>query len=255
MKSFFECNISFREDGEDKDTKQVLLIDALSFTESEASIAKYFKDLNALNVISMNRVIFDDLVYAEGIEEYSWYEYKVKMRLDSGKDMSFRGLVADDSVKKATDQLIKYLEDSDGLTEITSIKQKQINDVILSKSDENFPEEEPVILSFDEHKDLTIRLEDLKELNSKLKESLGAESISFNKYKVRACIENKDFIIGKTLGKNINNTWTEDFVDEDTGDVVSIERHDPLVYSGTTIGKDDFQELLNSKEEFVVLKR
>lgn len=49
--------------------------------------------------------------------------------------------------------------------------------------------------------------------------------------------------IGKTLLKPILKTWTEDFVDEETGEVVQIERNEELVSAGTLITLDTITQI------------
>jgi len=45
-------------------------------------------------------------------------------------------------------------------------------------------------------------------------------------------------MLNKFLAKRVLRTWTEDFVDEDTGDVCSIERNEILFERGTLIDQD-----------------
>lgn len=49
--------------------------------------------------------------------------------------------------------------------------------------------------------------------------------------------------IGKTLLKPIVKTWTEDFVDEDTGEVVAIERSEILMQAGTRLTNDTIAQI------------
>lgn len=54
---------------------------------------------------------------------------------------------------------------------------------------------------------------------------------------------NPDEMIGKYLVHAAEKTWTEDFIDEDSGEVVSIERHEVLVTCGY-IDKEKLQEIM-----------
>jgi DNA-directed RNA polymerase subunit beta len=45
--------------------------------------------------------------------------------------------------------------------------------------------------------------------------------------------------IGRKLAARVLNTWHEDFVDEDTGEVVSIERNEIILDRDTIIDKDN----------------
>src|SRR6202789_1531108 len=55
--------------------------------------------------------------------------------------------------------------------------------------------------------------------------------------------------IGKKLGARVLRTWTEDFVDEDTGEVVSIERNEIVVERETILEEQHIERILNSKAE------
>jgi DNA-directed RNA polymerase subunit beta len=48
--------------------------------------------------------------------------------------------------------------------------------------------------------------------------------------------------IGRKLAARVLNTWHEDFVDEDTGEVVSIERNEIILDRDTVIDKDNVEK-------------
>ena len=52
--------------------------------------------------------------------------------------------------------------------------------------------------------------------------------------------------IGRKLAARVLKTWMEDFVDEDTGEVVSIERNEVLLERDTVIDEDNFSLILES---------
>lgn len=45
-------------------------------------------------------------------------------------------------------------------------------------------------------------------------------------------------MLNKYLAQRVLKTWTEDFIDEDTSEVVSIERNELLFQRGTLIDQD-----------------
>ena len=51
-------------------------------------------------------------------------------------------------------------------------------------------------------------------------------------------------MLGKYLPKPVLKTWTEDFLDEDTGETVSIERNEVIMQAGGEITQDKLQQLL-----------
>lgn len=57
--------------------------------------------------------------------------------------------------------------------------------------------------------------------------------------------DNKETLIGRTLARNVLKSWIEDFIDEDTGEVVSIERYEIIFDRHYTIEEGDYQTLLD----------
>ena len=51
------------------------------------------------------------------------------------------------------------------------------------------------------------------------------------------------------------NTWHEDFVDEDTGEVVSIERNEIVLDRDVIIDKDNILEILETNTKTILLHK
>ncbi len=66
-----------------------------------------------------------------------------------------------------------------------------------------------------------------------------AEEIKVNKKNLKACI-------GRKLAARVVKSWTEDFVDEDTGEVVTIERNEVILERETEITEDNIEDILDS---------
>ncbi len=62
-------------------------------------------------------------------------------------------------------------------------------------------------------------------------------------------------IIGRKLAARLLKTWHEDFVDEDTGEVVSIERNEIILDRDTVIEKEHIQDILDSGAKTVLLHK
>ncbi len=62
-------------------------------------------------------------------------------------------------------------------------------------------------------------------------------------------------IIGRKLAARLLKTWHEDFVDEDTGEVVSIERNEIILDRDTVIEKEHIEDILNSGAKTVLLHK
>ncbi len=52
--------------------------------------------------------------------------------------------------------------------------------------------------------------------------------------------------VGRKLAARVLSTWVEDFVDEDTGEVVSIERNDVIIDRETVLEADDIDRIIDS---------
>ncbi|WP_179338267.1 DNA-directed RNA polymerase subunit beta [Winogradskyella ludwigii] len=62
-------------------------------------------------------------------------------------------------------------------------------------------------------------------------------------------------VIGRKLAARVLNTWHEDFVDEDTGEVVSIERNEIVLDRDTVIDKDNIEEILDAEVKTILLHK
>ena len=62
-------------------------------------------------------------------------------------------------------------------------------------------------------------------------------------------------IIGRKLAARVLNSWYEDFVDEDTGEVISIERNEVILDRDTTIDKDNIELILESNTKSVLINK
>lgn len=61
--------------------------------------------------------------------------------------------------------------------------------------------------------------------------------------------------IGRRLAARVLNTWHEDFVDEDTGEVVSIERNEIILDRDTVIDKDNVEEIIDANVKSILLHK
>jgi DNA-directed RNA polymerase subunit beta len=51
---------------------------------------------------------------------------------------------------------------------------------------------------------------------------------------------------GPKLAARVLKSWVEDFVDEDTGEVVSIERNEVIIDRETVLEKEHIEEIVDS---------
>ena len=62
-------------------------------------------------------------------------------------------------------------------------------------------------------------------------------------------------VVGRKLAARVLKTWIEDFVDEDTGEVVSIERNEIVIDRETIIENEHIEEILNSGTQTILLHK
>ncbi len=62
-------------------------------------------------------------------------------------------------------------------------------------------------------------------------------------------------IVGKKLAARVLKTWVEDFVDEDTGEVVSIERNNIVIDRETIIEDEHVNEIIDSGTETILVHK
>jgi len=62
-------------------------------------------------------------------------------------------------------------------------------------------------------------------------------------------------VINRKLAARVLNTWHEDFVDEDTGEVVSIERNEIVLDRDTVLDKENIEEILEAGVKTILLHK
>ncbi|MFH6768198.1 DNA-directed RNA polymerase subunit beta [Gaetbulibacter aquiaggeris] len=62
-------------------------------------------------------------------------------------------------------------------------------------------------------------------------------------------------VLGRKLAARVLNTWHEDFVDEDTGEVVSIERNEIVLDRDTVLDKDNVEEIIEADVQTILLHK
>ena len=62
-------------------------------------------------------------------------------------------------------------------------------------------------------------------------------------------------VVNRKLAARVLRTWTEDFVDEDTGEVVSIDRNEVLLERDSVIGAEDIDTILGSGTKSIIVHR
>ncbi len=74
-----------------------------------------------------------------------------------------------------------------------------------------------------------------------LAEEVKVNKVALNKY------------LGRRLAARVLKAWTEDFVDEDTGEVVTIERNEVIIEREAELTKENIQDILDSGAKSILL--
>jgi DNA-directed RNA polymerase subunit beta len=75
-----------------------------------------------------------------------------------------------------------------------------------------------------------------------------AEELKVNKTNLKKAV-------GRKLAARVLKTWEEDFVDEDTGEVSSIERNEVILDRETVLDEENVEEILNSGVQTILLHK
>lgn len=62
-------------------------------------------------------------------------------------------------------------------------------------------------------------------------------------------------VVGRKLAARVLRTWQEDFVDEDTGEVVSIDRHEVILERDSVVNAEDIDLILEAGVKSIILHR
>ena len=62
-------------------------------------------------------------------------------------------------------------------------------------------------------------------------------------------------VLGRRLAARVLRSWIEDFVDEDTGEVVSIERNEVVIERDTVLEEDHIDEIIESGVKSIILSK
>ncbi len=72
---------------------------------------------------------------------------------------------------------------------------------------------------------------------------------------VSATKTNLKKVVGRKLAARVLKTWIEDFVDEDTGEVVSIDRNEVILERDSVIQEEDIETIIESGSKSIILHK
>jgi DNA-directed RNA polymerase subunit beta len=72
---------------------------------------------------------------------------------------------------------------------------------------------------------------------------------------VKVSKPNLEKVVGRKLAARVLRSWVEDFVDEDTGEVVSIERNEVVIERDTVIEEKHIDQIIDSGADTILLHR
>lgn len=162
MRGFFETQIRFYDKVEEKYVTHTHLVEAFTFTEAEANITKFINDSDgdekrSFDLKSLKKNSYTDLVYRLGDYEYDWFEAKVSVKWsENDKATPYKYLIAGRNVKDATEQVVKFVKQTEGEPTVISVKIKDLEDLVLKKECEF---NGTIIIGFVEQLELEERIE------------------------------------------------------------------------------------------------
>lgn len=269
MNNFYESTAIFLRPDEEKVTAKVYLVDADNPAEAHFNLSRFLAEEEVMEYShpKTTQISFDEILTPEDFKEeiYFWYEAKAKLKEGTKSNgepqyTTYRFLIADFNQKSANDQLIKHLGTYKCDWRITSIKEKFLTDILLRKlccEKCDMCEFNTQIVSFDDQRIVDARLYNVTEAKAaqmQLAIELGAEKVQRKKYSVKATKIKLISLIGQELASKVLREWVEDFVDEDTTEVVSIERKEIVLRSGTIIDHNSIEIILAAKVKEVWIK-
>ena len=68
-------------------------------------------------------------------------------------------------------------------------------------------------------------------------------------------VDNLSKCVGRRLGARVLRVWSEDFVDEDTGEVVTIERNEIILERDIILDENNIDDILQSEVETIILQK
>ena len=255
MKYLFEVKVSYRPEMADKECTKVYLFESMSYTECEANVGVYMREYEGVEecrIKSMSPKSFAN-IFGDGVfgDKGGWMIGKLLLTPDLGKGYKEDYLVFAESVEQGNAIIMNNTEDTaeEYVREVTEIKKVDIAEIILSKEccevcvtcENRFK-----MVTFEEQysiEDKVGALRDfLREGNDYIVE-IGGYDITRKKFKIKANKENLVKNKGRELSSRVVRTWCEDFIDEDTAEVVSIDRHEVL-YEANTLMVDEVIEVI-----------
>lgn len=233
MKKFFKSKVKYLDIEEGKRVTKNYLIDAVAYSDAEANMISYLtelEDINSFEIKNIDQVSFDEIIYNGNLNEFNWYSAKVKIQTEESGD-AYDYLVAGENIVAATKELEYFLSDSVGNYSIKKLAEVDIQDIVLCKHCEIVG---TIVISFLDQREIDlsqISFEKMQADEHRVKESLGAFQLTRKKYslKIAEKPENLKKLVGKKLGQNLFKVWSEDFIDEDSGEVMTIERKEVAV--------------------------
>lgn len=259
MKKYFKSKVKYLDIEEGKRVTKNYLIDAVAYSDAEANMISYLtelEDINSFEIKNIDQVYFDEIIYNGNLNEFNWYSAKVKIQTEESGD-AYEYLVAGEDIVRATKELEHFLSDSVGNYSIKKLAEVDIQDIVLYKYCEIVG---TIVISFLDQREIDLKqvsFEDLQAEENRVKESLGAFHLTRKKYSLKIADnpDNLKKLFGKKLGQNLVKVWMEDFIDEDSGEVLSIERKEVVVSIRSIVTQDVLEVIKDINPDHISLYR
>ncbi len=207
--NWFECKIRYdktMEDGLQKKVSEWYTVDALSFSEAEERILQEMSVYisGSFDVDDIKKARYKEVFFSGDNTDDCWFKAKVAF------------ITIDEKTEKEKKSYVLYLVQAHSLE-----RARQIIDTVMKGS----------MIDYDIKAISDTQIMDLFEYRSQKFE------------KVIVDLNDDLACIGKRLAERVVKKWNEDFSDEDTGEVITIERNQIILERNTRLTKDIINNL------------
>lgn len=256
MYHFLQAKINYIDEVTGDPESITLLCNGFSFSDSEEIITKYlteFEDILQFDVTAMSRVKFEEFYDCqknnETAELFKFFNVKVSVVGETGKEKRSSFLLRCKSVEEATKMVNKTLKEEEVSFEIKSVSKLEFRELVVGKFCDILG---LMVVAYSDQREIEItteRMTQIEEEREYKRLELGADEIFTNKFKINfneskaKNLKKVEKFKGRQLARRILKTWNETFVDEDSGEVVAVERNEVLFNKGVFLDDDVLEEI------------
>ncbi len=213
--NWFECKLRYEkvmEDGMQKKVCEWFCVDAISFGEAEerviAEMSAYIS--GSFDVDDIKKAKYHEVFFSVDPTDDYWFKAKVAF------------ITIDEKTEKEKKSYVIYLVQAHSLERARQIVDKVMGGSMIDYDIKALSETQ--LMDLFEYKAEKFEVEEIDLVDSNMLDNLG-----------------------KRLAKRVLKTWKEDFIDEDTKEVVQIERNEVVQERNTTLTEEVWASCIEAK--------